>query len=72
MSVTAQTNLCNPTHVYNFVMFGIDMSDVPEIQLDELVHYCNANTYNLQRENISFSKDRPCVVCSQTGPSFDV
>lgn len=47
------------------------MSDVPDVQLDELIHYCNAVTSNLQYGNINFNKDQACAVCGQTGHSFD-
>ena len=71
MSVAAQTNLHDPTQVYDFTVHGIDMSDDPEHQLEDFFDFIHAVTSNLQHGNTNFNKDRPCAVCGQSGYGFD-
>ena len=71
MSVQADTDWRDPEQVWYHAVYGLDLSDAPQHQVDELTAYCNVVAAALQRGNLNFNKDRPCAVCGQTGHSFD-
>ena len=57
MSVQAGTDWRNLEHVYYQAVYGLDLSDVPKYQVNELRVYCNSVSTNLQRGNTNFNKD---------------
>ena len=71
MSVQAETDWRDPDHVYYQAVYGLDLLNVPEHQVNELYAYCNAVSNNLQQGNVNFNNDQPCAVCGQARYSFD-
>ena len=71
MSVQAGTDWRNLEHVWYQAIYGLDLSEAPKYQDDELYAYYNAMADSLQHGNLNFNKDCPCAVCGQAGHSFD-
>ena len=71
MTIQAQTDWRSPCQVFNFDIHGLDLSEVPNHQVDKLFDYCNSVSSNVQPGNINFNKDCSCAVCGQMGHSFD-
>ena len=59
----ADTDWCDPEQVWYQAVYGLDLSDAPQYQVNKLHAYCNAVADALQRGNLNFNKDRPCAVC---------
>ena len=71
MSIQVQTDWRSPHQVFYHTVHGLDMSGVPQHQVDELIVYYDAISSNIQQRNINFNKDYPSAVCGQRGHSFD-
>ena len=71
MSVQVGTDWRDPEQVWYQAIYGLDFLDAPQHQVDELHVYCHVIAVSLQCGNLNFNKDCPCVVCGQTGHSFD-